>query len=73
MENPIVEFEVNNAGETFHCKAIMHDRHYDIIVNDKSIASIEHTENCNWKQISDTGLSQTLIDDIGSKIEAHTC
>jgi len=71
MDNPVIGFGIEYAGEMMYCEARMADTSYDIYFDNNWIASIEHNDSWDWMQASGTILPQATIDEIGLKIESH--
>lgn len=71
MVNPIIGFGIVYGEEIIYCEASMAERSYEIYFNGKWMASVEHTEYLNWIQASGVILPQSIIDEIGQKIERH--
>ena len=70
-EYPTFGFGIKYAGEYLYCVVIMHEDSFDIKLNNRSFASIAHTEDLTWILASGTILPQTHIDEIGARIEHH--
>ena len=71
MANPVIGFGIVYGDEIIHCEASMAERSYEIFFNGKWMASVEHTDELNWIQASGVILPQSIIDEIGQKIESH--
>ena len=71
MENPVIGFGIAYGDEMIYCEASMAETSYDIFFNGKWMASIEHTDHLDWIQASGVILPQSIIDEIGQRIESH--
>jgi hypothetical protein len=71
MEYQIIGFGIEYANELIYCEAVMRDHYYDILFNSKWRASLEMTDIDTWTQVSGVTLPQTVIDEIGRKIQNH--
>lgn len=71
MANPVIGFGIAYGDELIYCEACMAERSYDVYFDGKWTASVEHTDQFNWIQASGAILPQSIIDEIGQKIESH--
>ena len=71
MDRPSIGFGITYGNEIKYCEAIMADTSYDIYFNGEWIASVAHNDSFEWMQDSGTILPQSIIDEIGLKIESH--
>ena len=71
MDNPVIGFGIDYAGELKYCEAIMQDTSYDIYFDHEWIASIIHDDNWDWRLASGSILPQSIINEIGLRIESH--
>jgi hypothetical protein len=69
MENPVIGFGLEYAGNLVYCEATMQDNYYDISFDEIWIATVEHDEDLNWLQASGIILPQSIINEIGQRIE----
>ncbi|NOW96084.1 hypothetical protein [Mucilaginibacter sp. SG564] len=71
MANPVIGFGIVYGDEMIYCEASMTERSYEIFFNGLWMASVEHTDQFNWIQASGVILPQSIIDEIGQRIESH--
>jgi hypothetical protein len=71
MVNPVIGFGIAYGEEMVYCEARMEENSYDVFFNGKWMASVEHTDYLNWIQASGVILPQSIIDEIGQRIESH--
>jgi hypothetical protein len=70
-ENPSFSFELDYADNAVVCKVIMQPDGYDILFDGRPMASIAHTDEWTWIQASGAILPQTIIDEIGFRVESE--
>lgn len=70
-ENPTIAFGLDYGGQLIFCEAIMQEAHFDIHFDGKWIASIAHNDDWDWMQSSGIILPETIIDEIGLRIESY--
>ncbi len=71
MDNPVIGFGIDYGGELKYCEAIMQETSYDIYFDREWIASIIHDDNWNWQLAAGAILPQSIINEIGLRIESH--
>lgn len=70
-QNPAFSFEMEYAGNTVICKIIMQPQSYDILFDNRFMASIAHTGEWTWIQESGVILPDSIIEAIGCRIESE--
>ena len=70
-ENPVEGFGLSYNEELIYCEVVMHESHYEVLFNGNWIASVEMDGDGMWMQASGVILPQSIIDEIGKKIEEH--
>lgn len=70
MADLVIGFGID-YGEFIYCEVFMAERSYDIFFDEKWMASVEYTDQFNWIQASGTILPQSIIDEIGLRIESN--
>ncbi len=70
-ENPSFSFILDYANKAVVCEAIMQINAYDILFDGRFMASIVHTDYWTWIQSSGIILPQSIIDEIGFRIESE--
>jgi hypothetical protein len=68
---PVIGFGLEYGNELIYCEAVMKDNYYDIHFDGKWVASIAHNEDWDWMQASGVILPETIIDEIGLRIESN--
>ncbi len=71
MEYPVIGFGLAYADELIFCEAVMKDNHYDVLFDGKWVASIAHNDDWDWMQASGVILPETIIEEIGLRIESN--
>lgn len=71
MQYPVIGFGLDYAGELIFCEAVMHDKHYNVLFDGKWVASVIHDDNMQWLQASGTILPETIIEEIGYRIDSN--
>ena len=69
--NPVTGFGLSYNEELIYCEAVMTDEGYEILFNGNWRARIELNEIDIWMLAAGAPLPQTIIDEIGNKIEEH--
>lgn len=69
MANTVIGFGIEYSDELIYCEVNMDGRSYDIYFNGKWTGSVEYTDGFNWIQASGAILPQSIIDEIGERIE----
>ncbi|SEO08846.1 hypothetical protein SAMN05192574_105258 [Mucilaginibacter gossypiicola] len=70
-ETPSFRFALEYAGESVNCEVVMKSACYDILFDDRWMASIEHTDDFTWIQASGVILPESIIDEIGLRVESE--
>ncbi|WPU99193.1 hypothetical protein SNE26_24580 [Mucilaginibacter sp. cycad4] len=70
-QTPVFSFEIEYAGETVICKVIMQSINYDVLFNERFMATIGHTGEWTWIQESGVILPDSVIEEIGYRIESE--
>jgi hypothetical protein len=71
MEHPVFGFGIEYANELLFCEAVMQDDHYEVLFNGVWVGTVAHTEDFEWMQASGTILPQSIVDEIGLRIESN--
>lgn len=71
MQHPEIGFGMVYADELIYCEAVMKDNHYDVLFDGKWVASIAHNDDWDWIQASGVILPETIIEEIGLRIESN--
>jgi hypothetical protein len=71
MENPVIGFKLEYGGNLVYCEATMQDNYYEISFDGNPIGTIEHDEDLTWRPASGTILPQSIISEIGERIESN--
>ena len=69
--HPTSGFGLEYGGQLIFCEAIMQEDHFDIHFDGQYIASIAHNDDWDWMQASGTILPETIIAEIGLRIESY--
>jgi hypothetical protein len=70
-EHPVFGFGIDYANELMYCEVVMHHNHYEVLFNGAWRGTVAHTENFEWIQASGVILPQSIVDEIGLKIESQ--
>ena len=70
-QNPSFSFELEYAAKVVKCKVIMQDNGYDILFDGRLMGSIEHTDEWTWIQASGVILPDSVIEEIGDRVESE--
>ena len=62
-------FELEYAGETVNCKVNMQAQSYDILFDGRYMATIAHTGDATWTLESGVILPESIIEEIGLRVE----
>lgn len=68
---PVHGFGLAYNEELIYCEAVMSDQGYEIMFDGKWRARVELNDQDTWMLAAGAPLPQTLIDEIGKKIEEH--
>ncbi|MGF7036866.1 hypothetical protein [Mucilaginibacter lappiensis] len=71
MANPVIGFGIVYGDEMIYCEASMAERSYDIYFDGTWTASVAYTDQFHWIQASGVILPQSIIDEIGQRIESY--
>ena len=71
MEYPVIAFGLAYGNELVFCEAVMKDNHYEVLFDGKWMASIVHNDEMEWMQESGVILPETIIEEIGLRIESY--
>jgi hypothetical protein len=71
MEHPVIGFGLDYGNELIYCEAVMKDDHYEVLFNGDWIASIAHNDDMEWVQASGVILTDSIIAEIGLRIESN--
>jgi hypothetical protein len=69
--NPTFNFELEYASNTVDCKVVMQDDSYNIYFDDRFMGSIAYTEEWTWIQASGVIIPETVIEEIGLRVESE--
>lgn len=67
--HPAFGFGIGYANRLIYCEVIMQEQAYDILFNNRWIATQAYSENFNWIQCAGVILPQEIVDEIGGRIE----
>jgi hypothetical protein len=70
-QHPVIGFGLDYSGQLIYCEAIMQEDHFDIHFDGQYIASIAHNDDWDWMQASGAILPETIIAEIGLRIESN--
>lgn len=70
-EHPVFGFGIDYGGEIVYCEAVMQDDHYEVLFDGRWIATVAHTDSFDWIQGSGAILPQSIVDEIGLRIESN--
>jgi hypothetical protein len=70
-QSPAFSFELNYAGETVNCEVNMQPQSFDIWFGGRFMATIAYTGEMTWIQESGVILPQSVIEEIGLRIESE--
>jgi len=71
MDNPVIGFGIAYGNEMIYCEARMDERSYDIYFDGTWTASVAYTDQFYWIQESGVILPQSIIHEIGQRIEEN--
>jgi len=71
QEHPVIGFGLDYGNQLIYCEAVMQEDHFDVHFDGKWVASIAHNENWDWMQASGVILPETIVDEIGLRIESY--
>jgi hypothetical protein len=67
----VIGFGIDYGNELIYCEAVMQHDHYDIHFNGVLVGSVAHNGDFESMLASGKVLPQSIIDEIGFKIESH--
>lgn len=67
--NPSFSFPLEYAGEMVICEVVMQEEGYGILFDGRWMGAIAHTEDWIWIQSSGVILPESVIDEIGLRVE----
>ena len=70
-QSPTFNFAIEYAAKTVNCEVMMQPDAYDILFDGRWMASITHTEEWTWIQASGVILPDSIIDEIGFRVESE--
>lgn len=70
-EHPVIGFGLDYADELVYCEAVMKENHYEVLFDGKWIASVVHNDNMEWSQASGLILPESIIEQIGYRIDSN--
>jgi hypothetical protein len=70
-EYPVIGFGLAYADQLIYCEAVMQENHFAILFDGKWVASIAHNDYWDWVQASGVILPETIIEEIGLRIESN--
>jgi hypothetical protein len=70
-EHPIFGFGIDYGNELVYCEAVMQNDHYEVLFNGVWKGTVVHSEDFDWIQASGPILPQSIIYQIGLRIESH--
>ena len=68
---PSFSFELEYAGNTVTCEVTMQARSYDIFFDGRLMGAIAHTGDAAWIQESGVILPDSIIEEIGLRVESE--
>jgi hypothetical protein len=68
---PSFSFALEYASKAITCEVIMNPQSYDILFDGRWMASIAHTDEWTWIQASGVILPESVIDEIGLRVESE--
>ena len=71
MQHPTFNFNLDYAGTTVDCKVVMEDRSFTIFFDDRLMATIAHTDDMDWIQESGVILPESIVEEIGCRVESE--
>jgi hypothetical protein len=71
MQHPVIGFGLAYGGELLFCEAIMRDKCYDVHFDGKWVAAIVYNDDMEWSQASGVILPETIIEEIGFRIDSN--
>jgi len=71
QEHPVIGFGLDYGNQLIYCEAVMQEDHFYVHFDGKWVASIAHNENWDWMQASGVILPETIVDEIGLRIESY--
>lgn len=71
MQHPVIGFGLDYGNQLTFCEAIMNDDHYDVLFDGNWVASIGHNDDWDWMQSSGVILPESIIAEIGLRIESY--
>ncbi len=70
-QHPVIGFGLDYSSQLIYCEAVMKENHYDVLFDGVWVASIAHNDDWNWMQASGVILPETIIDEVGLRIESN--
>lgn len=71
IDTPSLGFGLQVSTRLIYCEAFANDESYFILFNSIRVAEIKLGDDCYWFLWSGKPTSQSLIDEIGQRIENH--
>lgn len=71
IDNPFFQFELMYADQIVICTVVMQTDGYEVLFDGRPMASVVHAEDWSWVQASGVILPQTIVDEIGLRIESE--
>lgn len=68
---PVIGFGLEYAGQLVFCETVMQEQYYDILFNGDWIGSIIHNDEMEWTQFAGTILPESIIAEIGDRIDSN--
>lgn len=66
---PSLGFGLEYPSELIYCEVIPNEQAFEVLFNGKPVAEIQLNENMNWMLFSGIPLPNTIINEIGWRIE----
>ncbi|UOE48730.1 hypothetical protein MTO98_30485 [Mucilaginibacter sp. SMC90] len=70
-QNPTFSFELDYAGEKVRCRVNMQAQSCEILFDGRFIATIALTGDATWIQESGVTLPDSIIEEIGLRVESE--